>query len=168
MSQMNSFTKGNKKRFNTSHINTDEELNKICEICNYACFTKLFQKNFKYWTSNNDDIDRFIQDTQLSSHKDVKEALEWIPYYNLYDINYIAGNRCRANWVDGYMINWDSENENWQREGQNISVELKRLNHPKSISSEFMKEVLSFIKIFHSSLFFLIHYIIIRLVKFTE
>ena len=46
---------------------------KICKECNQelynswcnACNAKHFQQNFKKWTSGNDDIDKFIQDTQL-------------------------------------------------------------------------------------------------------
>jgi hypothetical protein len=38
-------------------------------------------------TAPNDEIDKIIQDTQLLTHNDAKEAaLEWIPYDRLYDI----------------------------------------------------------------------------------
>ncbi|RIA81551.1 hypothetical protein C1645_836831 [Glomus cerebriforme] len=53
-----------------------------------ACNAKHFQQNFKKWTSGNDDIDKFIQDTQLSATIWYK-ALEWIPYDRFYDIEYI-------------------------------------------------------------------------------
>ncbi|RGB36389.1 hypothetical protein C1646_758206 [Rhizophagus diaphanus] len=43
--------------------------------------------HFRY---GNNDIDKFIQDTQLSAHSDVREALEWIPYDRFHDIKYIA------------------------------------------------------------------------------
>ncbi|PKY49760.1 hypothetical protein RhiirA4_465874 [Rhizophagus irregularis] len=49
-----------------------------------------FESKFIDWTSGNDDINKFIQDTQISAHKGVKEALEWIPYDRFYDIEYIA------------------------------------------------------------------------------
>jgi hypothetical protein len=32
-----------------------------------ACNSKRFQQNFGNWTSGNDDIDKFIQNTQLSA-----------------------------------------------------------------------------------------------------
>uniref|UniRef100_U9T5X2 Protein kinase domain-containing protein n=1 Tax=Rhizophagus irregularis (strain DAOM 181602 / DAOM 197198 / MUCL 43194) TaxID=747089 RepID=U9T5X2_RHIID len=57
--------------------------------------------------SGNNDIDKFIQDTQLSVRYDTKEALEWIPYDRLFNIEYIAdgkfGKVYRANWIDGWM-----------------------------------------------------------------
>jgi hypothetical protein len=105
--------------------------NKKCEICNCICNVKHFQKNFKNWTSNNDEIDRFIQDTQLSAHKDIKGALEWIPYDKFYDIKYLTKNRYIANWIDGNIVFWNKKNENWEREGQNMPVNLRRLDSKK-------------------------------------
>ncbi|PKY30246.1 hypothetical protein RhiirB3_447231 [Rhizophagus irregularis] len=46
---------------------------------------------FKNWTSgNNDHIDKFIKDTQLSAHTFTFNALEWISYDKFYDIKFIA------------------------------------------------------------------------------
>ena len=54
----------------------------ICEECNQpntdykwcnSCNAKRFQQNFQNWTSGNDDIDKFIQLTQLS-------ATNWVKY----------------------------------------------------------------------------------------
>uniref|UniRef100_U9UH74 Protein kinase domain-containing protein n=1 Tax=Rhizophagus irregularis (strain DAOM 181602 / DAOM 197198 / MUCL 43194) TaxID=747089 RepID=U9UH74_RHIID len=130
---MDSLINGIKKLFNS-----DEE---ICEICNYTCYTKRFQQNFINWSSNNDVIDNFIKNTQLSAHGDVKKALGWIPYYKFYDIEDITKDRYYANWIDGNMIDWDSENQNWKREGRHMIVELKKLNDPKSIEQEAMDEM---------------------------
>src|SRR6266498_933858 len=80
-------------------------LKDICEKCNRICNAKRFQRNFKNWTSGNNNIDKFIQDTQLSEHTTyyVKNALEWIHYDKFYDIEYIAkgkyGKVYRANWI---------------------------------------------------------------------
>jgi len=50
----------------------------LCEVCNKenirsswckACNAKHFQQDFEKWTSGNVDIDKFIQDTQLSAIK---------------------------------------------------------------------------------------------------
>ena len=43
-----------------------------CGICEYTCYTMRFQQNFKNWTSGDSDIDKFIQDKQLSAHHDLK------------------------------------------------------------------------------------------------
>ena len=76
-----------KEELITSSV-ANEELNEICEECNSICYAKRFQKNFKNWTSGNNDIDKFIQDTQLSVHDDdnTEKALEWIPYGRFYNI----------------------------------------------------------------------------------
>ncbi|EXX74158.1 kinase-like domain-containing protein [Rhizophagus irregularis DAOM 181602=DAOM 197198] len=83
--------------------------------------------------SGNNDIDKFIQDTQLSVRYDTKEALEWIPYDRLFNIEYIAdgkfGKVYRANWIDGCIDKWDNENQNWKRVNQKKPVILKSSNN---------------------------------------
>ncbi|PKC66443.1 hypothetical protein RhiirA1_535611 [Rhizophagus irregularis] len=126
-------------------------LNNKCKKCNYICNSIYFQQEFIDWTSGNDDIDKFVQNTQLSAHNDVREALEWIPYDKLYDIKYIAkdefGKVYRANWIDGYISyyesdeSWDNKNQNWIRKDKNIYVILKNLDYSKNITSKFMKEI---------------------------
>jgi hypothetical protein len=141
-----------------------------CEKCNCICNTMVYQQNFWNWTSDNIDIDEFIQSTQLSAHDNVKEALEWIPYNKLNNINYIAEGKLlvhsiddqtnellvsydrymkyaeftkiyKANWVDGYIDKWNNENQNWKRHYKNMSVTLKSLNDPKKIIIQIMNEV---------------------------
>src|SRR5438034_10490293 len=94
-------------------------LNKICEKCNCICNAKHFQQNFDNWTSGNNDIDKFIQDTQLSAHNNTKKVLEWISYDKFYDIKYIIegefGKIYRANWIDGYIDKWNDKSQNWKR-----------------------------------------------------
>jgi hypothetical protein len=97
------------------------------------------------WTSGNDDIDKFIQDIQLSTHDNAKEVLEWIPYDRLYDIKDITkdkfGEVYRANWIDGYIIYWNDENQNWERNGHNMIVKLKSLNALENLTLEFTNKV---------------------------
>jgi hypothetical protein len=102
-----------------------------------------FQQYFNNWTSGNDDIDKFIHDTQLLEHTNdyVRNALEWIPYDKLYNIKYTTENKYSANWIDGNISYWDDDNQNWRRIGQNMIVELKRLNNTKELTLEFMNEV---------------------------
>ncbi|PKC62377.1 hypothetical protein RhiirA1_465214 [Rhizophagus irregularis] len=116
-------------------------LNYVCKKCNYVCYAVLFQQSFIHWTTGNDDIDKFIQDTQLSAHEDVKEVLEWIPYDRLYNIKYIAKDEFRANWIDGNISYWDNKNQNWIREGCNMLVNLKRLNTPNILTLEFVNKI---------------------------
>ncbi|GBC01604.1 hypothetical protein RclHR1_04260004 [Rhizophagus clarus] len=126
----------------------------ICEECKQEntgykwwckpCNAKHFQQNFKNWTSGNDDIDKLIQDTQLSAD-DNYEILEWIPYNKLYDIEYIAkggfGKVYRAKWIDGYIWSWDNKVQNWYRHSSNEFVALKSLYNSENVTSEFINEV---------------------------
>src|SRR5687767_8376065 len=56
-----------------------------CQICN----TERFRQNFKNWTSGNNDIDKFIQKTQLKA-KNIHEILEWIEHDRFENIEYLA------------------------------------------------------------------------------
>jgi hypothetical protein len=116
-----------------------------CEKCNYVCNVIHFQHNFINWTSGSNDIDKFIQNSQLSVHSncEVSKALEWIPYNMFNDIRYIEegefNNMYRANWIDGFISKWDDDNQNWEREKPNMFVIL---NNPAStITSELMNKV---------------------------
>ncbi|PKB95546.1 hypothetical protein RhiirA5_436517 [Rhizophagus irregularis] len=111
----------------------------ICEKCNYLCNAIYFQLNFGNWTSGSNIIDKFIQDSQLLSHKtyQLTKVLEWIPYNKFYNIECIlkSSNKVyRANWIDGYINKWDYANQNWERKGQNISMILKSLDHILKVS----------------------------------
>jgi hypothetical protein len=117
-----------------------------CEKCNFACNSIYFQHNFINWTSGNNDIDKLIQSTQLSAHNNKHwQALEWIPYDRFYDIKYIAEGKFnkmyRANWIDGYINEWDYKNQNLKRESPNMFVILKILNNSASITSKFINKV---------------------------
>ncbi|GET64506.1 kinase-like domain-containing protein [Rhizophagus irregularis DAOM 181602=DAOM 197198] len=129
----------NLKSLNTPNILTLEFINKI------KIEHELYGITWD-WTSGNDDIDKFIQNTQLSAHKDVKEALEWIPYDRFYDIEYIAkggfGKVYRAYLNDGFITDWDDLNKNWKRISNDILVALKSLDNSKNIASEFINEII--------------------------
>jgi len=88
---------------NQKELNKELKLNKHgkCEKCNQinmgklwcqTCNSKRFQQNFNNWTSGNDDIDEFIQNTQLSANNNFK-VLEWIPYDKFYNVEYISKGR---------------------------------------------------------------------------
>jgi hypothetical protein len=113
-----------------------------CKKCNDICNSIHWLYNFENWTSGNGNIDKFIQNTQLSAHYNVKEALEWITYDRFCDIKSTAKtNVFKANWIDGHIDRWDDENQNWQRLDQNMIVTLKSLNDPKNVTLEFISEV---------------------------
>ena len=120
-------------------------LSDICGKCNNICNSIYFQRNFKYWTSGINDVDEFIQNTQLSAHDYASDALEWVPYDRFHDIKYIAkggyGEVYQAIWTDGYITEWNNRNNNWERESKYKFVALKSLNNSKNITLEFMNEV---------------------------
>jgi hypothetical protein len=115
---------------------------KCIECDNIVCNAIHFQQYFESWTSGSNDIDKFIQNIQLSAHDDASKALEWIPYDRFYDIKYIEKiGVYRANWIDGYISHWNNENENWIRSNENMIITLKSLNISKNIALEFKDEV---------------------------
>ncbi|GBC04738.1 hypothetical protein RclHR1_05830016 [Rhizophagus clarus] len=103
-------------------------LNEICKKCKLVCYAKYFQQNFENWTSGNDDIDKFIQDIQLTCHTEYEtsKALERIPYNRFYDNKFIAqggfAKVYRAKWIDGYIDKWDNKIQNWKRINQNMYI----------------------------------------------
>jgi hypothetical protein len=117
----------------------------------HECNARHFQQNFNNWTSGNDNIDKLIQNTQLSAVWNNK-LLEWIPFDRFTDIEYIdKGGFCnvyKAKWIDGRIQNWDIKNQNWNRSHQNEFVALKSLNNSENVTFEYIKEVLINHKIF--------------------
>jgi hypothetical protein len=101
-------------------------LNKKCKKCNYLCNAIYFQQYFVNWTSGDNDIDKFIQNTQLSAHSNnnlFKQVLEWIPYDRFYNIKYIAEKKVyQANWIDGRLSCWNNKNQYWMRRNQNMII----------------------------------------------
>ena len=122
----------------------------LCSECkqpktNYDWCRCNFQQNFKNWTSGNNDVDKFIQKTQLNA-KSRHEILEWIEHDRFEEIKYLAeggfGTIYKAIWKDGYIKKWDSANNQWQRTKLHRGlVALKCLHNSQNITDEFLKEV---------------------------
>jgi hypothetical protein len=135
------------------------DINK-CEKCKDACNSIHFQQNFTNWTSGNDDVDKFIQNSQLLAHKEVSDILEWIPYNRLYNIKHVKFDIYGANWIDGcirqslYSNSLNSINQHWIRVEPNMFVNLKLINNPTSIISEFINKVCIINLLFDNSLIY--------------
>jgi serine/threonine protein kinase len=125
----------------------------ICGECNepgtgqawcQPCNAKRFKDNFKNWTSGNEVIDEFIQQSQLNALCSNK-SLEWIPFEKFQNVTYIAeggfGKIYSAEWPEGNIENWDIENQEWDRDKSN-KYALKSLNNSSDICSEFLNEVI--------------------------
>src|SRR5581483_11568237 len=101
----------------------DYKLYGLCKECKqpknniYWCRCN-FQRNFKNWTSENDEIDKFIQKAQLKANYKEK-VLEWIEIDRFENIEYLAkggfGTTYKAIWKDGPIERWNSENNQWKR-----------------------------------------------------
>ncbi|POG67850.1 kinase-like domain-containing protein [Rhizophagus irregularis DAOM 181602=DAOM 197198] len=132
--------------------------NGLCQDCKQpntgetwckSCNSKHFQQNFKNWTSGNDEVDKFIQKMQLKA-KDYRETLEWIEYDRFENVEYLAkggfGTIYKAIWRDGYIREWDSENNQWKRvkfwdkDYENFPVVLKCLHNSQDIT-DFLREM---------------------------
>ena len=53
------------------------------------------------------------------------------------------GTTYKATWKDGFIVYWDSENNQWARYGEHV-VALKCLHDSQDITAEFLREVRSF------------------------
>ncbi|GBB83871.1 hypothetical protein RclHR1_10530004 [Rhizophagus clarus] len=140
------------KKSSSSSSPSSQVINETCEKCNDVdCNVKYFKRNFQNWTSGNNDIDTFIQSTQLSAHYNVDDVLEWVPYEKFYNIEYIAkggyGMVYKANWIDGIIFDWDDKIKNWKRKDKNKLVALKKLNDSNNIDLEFMNKIVSHYKV---------------------
>ncbi|RHZ89783.1 hypothetical protein Glove_10g18 [Diversispora epigaea] len=112
----------------------------LCPECNqkntyYAwckpCNSKRFQNDFNNWTSGNEKIDKFIQDSQLNADANWR-AIEWIPYDRFKDVKQIGkggfGTIHYARWIYGEIKEWDIENQQWKRY-DNRKVALKKFDN---------------------------------------
>ncbi|EXX52961.1 kinase-like domain-containing protein [Rhizophagus irregularis DAOM 181602=DAOM 197198] len=123
----------------------------LCNICNQPytnyqwcqqCNAKQFQHDFSKWTSKNEFIDKFIQDSQLNA-KNSYEILEWIPYSKLSNINYYDKGGFseihKAIWLDGPIFSWNFDKQQWNRQ-LSYEVILKTLNNSSNLNSKFLDE----------------------------
>ena len=124
----------------------------LCKECNQpnsndywcqSCNSKRFQNDFNKWTSGNKEIDEFIQNFQSNATRR-QEVLEWIPYEKFSDIEYLAkggfGTVHKAEWIDGYILYWNTNVNKWNRI-PNQNIVLKSLNNSQNITTDFLQEV---------------------------
>ncbi|GES97205.1 kinase-like domain-containing protein [Rhizophagus clarus] len=128
----------------------------------------LFQQYFGIWTSENEQIDKLIQYTQLNSRYR-GELFEWIPYDRLRNIKYLAqggfGIVHKVICLDGWLSMYNFEEKIWLRTVYNLDeqnykdasnsqiknplkngkefgmpVVLKSLNNSSNINENFLNE----------------------------
>jgi hypothetical protein len=131
---------------------TEYGLYGLCPECNepntgdewcQQCNAKRFQQNFPNWTSGNEYVDKFIQESQLNA-RNFSEVLEWIPYNRLINIEYLAkggfSTVYKATWLDGRILDWDNDKGEWNRHSD-CDVAIKSLDNSSNINDEFLNEV---------------------------
>ncbi|RHZ64823.1 hypothetical protein Glove_320g137 [Diversispora epigaea] len=105
----------------------------------HPCNAKQFQNEFDEWTSGDREIDKFIQQTQLSANK-CKEIIEWISFDRLENVTYLAkggfGTVYKADWLDGVI---KVSEVDWYRNGKQV-VCLKSLDNLTN-KNDFLQEV---------------------------
>ncbi|RHZ64798.1 hypothetical protein Glove_320g47 [Diversispora epigaea] len=133
---------------------------KICQEC-YRVFTefderwckpcnsKHFQYDFNKWTSGNNEIDKFIQDSQLNADNKCK-VIEWIPYHRLKSIEEMAkggfGTIYKAKW-NGRILRWDPDLLRWVRSNKR-DVALKKFDNKfASLNEDFLNEIAIHLKV---------------------
>src|SRR5579859_5883549 len=116
----------------------------LCPECNQPntwnnwckeCYSKKFQQDFDNWTSGNEHIDKFIQESQLNA-RNFSELLEWIPYNRLRNIQFLAqggfSTVYKALWLDNCIDKWDYEKKDWKRYVAGLGEQdYKDSNNPK-------------------------------------
>ncbi|RHZ86138.1 hypothetical protein Glove_54g171 [Diversispora epigaea] len=102
-----------------------------------------FQNEFNKWTSEDAEIDEFIQQTQRNATNH-KEVFEWIPFDRFKNIVYLTeggfGTIFKALWLDGYIDSWNNKQKNWKRKSQRKYVCLKGLNN-SVYENSFLQEI---------------------------
>ena len=134
----------------------DEYFGKSCVKCGKIYTDMLFKwckscqinhlkDNFTNWTSGNEKIDNFIQETQLKIDKPNSIIFEWIPYNNFDNINEINKyDFCTiysAIWKDGPPLQWNYQNENYGRMTYIEEVVLKCFHNSQNVNDDFLNEV---------------------------
>ncbi|GET66842.1 kinase-like domain-containing protein [Rhizophagus irregularis DAOM 181602=DAOM 197198] len=150
----------NEKSYAIKQLNKDSDYYKllynegtkrICENCHDECLATLFcehcvrnylKSNFSNWTSGNNDIDNLIQQCQMETIEPDR-IVEWIPYNNLQNINYLTKGGCSeiytASWIDGSYDEWDSKEKQLKRFGRQ-KVILKKLENVESANRSWFEE----------------------------
>ena len=103
----------------------------------------MFQQDFSNWISENEFIDKFIQESQLNA-KYTYQLLEWISYNRLKNIEYLDeggfGIIYKAIWLDGRIKYWNDDERKFVRKN-NMKISLKSFKKSSNLSEEFLNEV---------------------------
>lgn len=111
-------------------------LHKWCK----PCLINQFKSNLTNWSSNNEKIDNFIQEKQLTINDCDDTLIEWIPYNQFIDVEKTGKNDkisviiYSAIWSNGLLRYYGTRKPN-------INVILKCFSDSQNIVEEFLNEV---------------------------
>jgi hypothetical protein len=128
--------------FNKRCKKCGEQLSIMEKLCG-QCQINYFKVNFTKWTSNNEQIDNFIQEMQLKSTKLNYNftIFEWIPYDQFKEVSKSGFNTIySAIWKNGPL-----SYRNWKK-SPDTKVALRYYYNLQNID-EFLKEVTIFYKL---------------------
>ncbi|GES95302.1 kinase-like domain-containing protein [Rhizophagus clarus] len=113
---------------------------KLCDQCQID----QLRNNFTNWTSENEKLDNFIQNTQLKINRN-DVPFEWIPYNEFIDIKQM-GDDCltTAIWKDG-PLHYDKYEKKYLRNSTYEKVVLRSLYGSQKINDEFLNMVESYL-----------------------
>ncbi|CAG8574200.1 40796_t:CDS:2, partial [Gigaspora margarita] len=104
------------------------------------CESEKFRRNFRTWTSGNQQLDELIKKSQLEATH-VSHYIEWIGYDQLKNLGTGTFSKIRsAIWHDGPREEWDEETGQWER-ASNTEVAIKFLTAHGLDISMLLKEV---------------------------
>ncbi|RHZ65768.1 hypothetical protein Glove_311g24 [Diversispora epigaea] len=124
--------------------------------CN-SCTIEHFSREFGNWSSENVEIDKFIQESQINNGYDRNDQykLQWIQYDKFQDIKHIAdgghGSVHSAMLKNGIKWYWNFNKQHWEYCYADNKFALKEINDSRNDISEFLKEIknIMIVKHFH-------------------
>jgi hypothetical protein len=123
----------------------DEKYNNIYKWCK-PCLISHLKNNFTNWTSENKEIDNFIQEMQLKINEFYNIVFEWIPYNQFIGIKKMGKDdestdttMYSAIWKNGPLI-YDNDKKIYERKRYR-KVAIKCLNNSQNKIDGFLNEV---------------------------
>ncbi|CAB5382163.1 unnamed protein product [Rhizophagus irregularis] len=97
---------------------------------------------FENWTSENEVLDKFIQQTQLET-PDPRHHMQWIPFENFSDVKFVLkggySSVFSATWANKKEKVWDGAKQTFVEKP--LMVALKSLKNSQNVSDEFLDEI---------------------------
>jgi hypothetical protein len=113
------------------------------EMLDYVNNKGFFINNFSKWTSGNDEIDKFLRDSQCNL-KTLRTIMELIPYENLINIKYLAeggfATVYSASWRPGYIQEYDMREHRFKRAYEGPTTNNVNYGYYDSETNKFIED----------------------------